>query len=147
MINRDKLKEEAYLKKLAEDIPEFVLFEKFDNLIFIDYDRLGTYLINLLISSDVDNNILIVKKIFNHLNSIFKTSDELALNILEVCIFEVMITIEYGYLFAEKFMDKEMYAYFTEKFPYEKHKNSWNYNNYYSEEEYMQILNLPEIDD
>lgn len=146
MIKRDEIKEANYLKKMAEDVPEFLLLEEFDDLIFVDYDRLGTYLLKLLESSD-DKDLLIAKKIFKHLNLFFETRDELALNILEVCIFEALITIRYGYLVAEKFMDKEMYKYFIEKFPYEKYKDSWDSSNYYSEEEYQRILNLPDVDD
>ncbi|MEZ4778193.1 MAG: hypothetical protein R2786_02285 [Flavobacteriaceae bacterium] len=141
MIKRDKNKEAEYLARLAEDVPEFVSYEEFDDLIYIDYDRLGSYIIKLIGSSNKDD-LIILKKTFKHLNSLYKIGNDLVLNILEVCIFEVLITNKYGYLVSEKLMSKSMYQYFISKFPLEKNKDSWNTKEYYSEEEYQKILKL-----
>lgn len=142
MIKRNEIKEAGYLDKLANDVPEFVLLEEFDNLIYVDYDRLGTYLLKLLESSNSNNEVLIINKIFNHLNSIFEIDEELISNIIEVCVFEALISVRYGYDVGKRFMSKEMYQYFIEKFPYEKYKDTWDTSNYYSDEEYQKILEL-----
>ncbi|WP_046745008.1 DUF7674 family protein [Kordia zhangzhouensis] len=134
MIKRNIKKEKYYLGKLSDDVPEFLEYEEFENLIYNDYDRLGTY----ILKNAHDSKLL--KKIFSHLNSIFELENKLVLNILDVCIYEALITNKLGYSIAEKYMSKEMKKNFLNLFPYEKHKNDWDTDNYYTEEEFKKII-------
>lgn len=141
MINRDKNKEFFYLKKLESDVPEFALLETFDGLIYNDYDRLGSYLLKLIENLDNDKK-KILKKIFNHLNSIFNPKELLVLNFLDVCIYEALVSNKLGFVIAKEYMNKKMWEHFLSLYPYEQYKDSWDMSNYYTDEEYQRIMNL-----
>lgn len=138
------------LEKLKTEVPEFYLYQEFCDVLTIDFDRLGHY-INELILQMFENkkiqNELVLKKVFDFLNELFTPDKKEIYNLISVSIFEVLIETKYCYDVAEKYMNKEMHQYFLKEYPIEEYKNAWNTTNYYTEEEYKRIINLPDVDD
>lgn len=138
------------LEELKKEVPEFYQYEEFDNLLYVDFGRLGSY-INKLTLELIDNkkkeNIYLLKKIFTFLNKKFDLKNKEITNLIDVSIFESLVEIPYGYDIANTFMNKHMFDYFLEQYPYSEYKDVWDDKNYYSEEEYKRILNLPSTDE
>jgi len=138
------------LEKLKQDVPEFYNNQEFSYVLSIDFDRLGEYINKLLIELFIDEkleNKLILKKIFTFLNELFNPDIQDIYNLISVSIFELLIETKYGYGIAKNYMSKEMYMFFIKEYPYEDYKDSWDTENYYTEEDYQRILNLPDIND
>lgn len=74
----------------------------------------------------------VVKKIFDFVNEIFDEKSDFEIdieNLIYTEFFEVVITLENGYELSEKYMNRNLYQYFIQEFPYEKHKNDWYIEN------------------
>ena len=138
------------LVKLKRDVPEFEEFEEFDNILYVDFDRLGRY-INLLSlkksKNSIEENNEILIKIFKYLDSIFNPKDDRILNLLITTIFESLLETKFGYTIASKYMGEEILSSFLEKFPIRKHANDWNKKEFYSNEDLDKLINsLDDID-
>lgn len=136
------------LEELKKDVPEFEKFEEFDEFLFTDYGRLGSYLEGLLIISNesAENSILkeqtqaIIEKIFSHLNAIYVEGDKEISNLISVSIFEVLITLEEGYKLAKQFFSGKLLIWFLKEFPENQHGSQWNTKEMYSKDDMDELL-------
>jgi len=135
------------LLKLKKEVPEFWEYEEFDNLLTVDFDRLGSFILklfsNLLESntiSEKENVEKVIIKIFDFLNRMHSSRDNNYLILLNVCIFESLISSNNGYFVAKKYMSDELYNSFLTKFPFSIYKNSWDDSEYYTEEEFDELI-------
>jgi hypothetical protein len=83
------------LTQLKQDVPEFLEYEEFDELLYVDYGRLGTFLMKLLRREiRMDDADVVIKRIFAHLNRIYDEYGNEVSNLIVVSIFEAICESE-----------------------------------------------------
>jgi len=120
---------------------DYVPYDEFSDLDVFIQDFFRNY------NEDNTEETKIVDSFFKFLNKIFDIEDVEIVNLIDVTILESLIQFKEGYYIAQKYMTKGMYEYFLEEYPYKENKDAWNTSNYYSDEEYQRILNLPDVED
>ena len=151
-------------KTIESKFPEFILFnDGLDNIKFIDLENLAAILNDLIYISKLGiipesqqryftdkkikdyfkNTESYIGIIFDFINDLFAEEKEA----LRITFLETLSLNKFGDDYCKKYLKKEVYDYFSEKFPYEKYKDSWDASTFYTEEEYQRILNLPDVDD
>ncbi len=132
---------EKLLEKLKIEIPEFYEFEEFDDLLYVDFGRLGSYLVNLINeykSSNEEEIEELIRRIFNFFNRM--DNDEENENLLVVSIYEVLITSQYGYQFAGSYFSAQRLKQMLFHFPKERYSKEWDTSTNYSEEDVKRII-------
>ncbi len=124
--------------------------EKTD-LDYVDFDALGSFIGILTVDFYKKEGVLykhnlspedILTKIFIFLNSLLedKSSYERDIgNILDVCIYELIVTLQYSYKMSERYMPKGLYNHFLSLYPKEE--------NLYVYEVTRHYFKLEEIED
>lgn len=145
--------EKELILNLFNRIPDFKT--KFDldddDPLYIVFGGLGTYIEELhnskykivkynIKSATIKNDQDILNIIFNYLSEIFNNDDQEIHNLINVSVWEVIPTLKHGYVIAKDFMSDLIYSEFLKNYPYENHKNDWDNENYYSEEELRRIF-------
>lgn len=141
------------LSKLKKEFPEFEFNlhsedEYEDEMPYMEFGQLNIFIekiFNKYVPNQSNDYNILIYKFFKFLNSLFDIKDSVITNFIHVNTLEIIIGVKYGYHIAKKYMSKEMYNYFIQKFPYEQYKDSWDTSNYYTEEEYQRILDLPDV--
>jgi len=131
-------KQAKLIDNLKSEIPEFLeFFEIDDENPYIVIGNLGLFIekvhnsIYKIVkygksSQKVNHDLFILSKIFNYLNKVYDHKDKDIENIIDVSIWELLITLQYGYKIAKEYMSENMYLNFIKEYPYEKHKLNWN---------------------
>ena len=140
------------IDKLKLEIPEFLeYFDIYDENPYIVLGDLGIFIENIhnsiykivkygTESKTIKNDLLILGKIFKYLNKIYNSKNENIENIIDVSIWELLVTLQYGYNISKDYMSESMYLDFIISFPFEKYKLNWDTEKLYSKKDIDNLL-------